>query len=127
MITVGLDFGTHQTKVCIEEKNGAELSYSFFKFIDTDGQLQYTFPSIINVREDGRLEYGFISPESRRTLIRYFKQSAFRNTPESLIPLEDAMMCSIWYIAFILFVLEEKYGQEFTIQMGAPTDSSQRR
>lgn len=124
MITVGLDFGTHQTKVCIEEKNGAELSYTFFKFMDTDGQLQYAFPSIINVREDGRLEYGFISPESRRFLIRYFKQSTFRNTPESPIPQEDAMMCSIWYIAYIIFELEEKYGQAFTIQMGAPTDSS---
>ena len=29
MITVGFDFGTHQTKVCIESKGGVELSYTF--------------------------------------------------------------------------------------------------
>ena len=34
------------------------------------------------------------------------------------------MFFSTWYLAFILFDLEEKYGQEFTIQMGAPTDSA---
>ena len=34
MITVGLDFGTHQTKVCIEDKEGVELNYSFMKFFD---------------------------------------------------------------------------------------------
>ena len=28
MITVGLDFGTHQTKVCIEDKQGAETHYN---------------------------------------------------------------------------------------------------
>ena len=32
MITVGLDFGTHQSKVCIERKEGAEQSYEFFMF-----------------------------------------------------------------------------------------------
>ena len=28
MITVGLDFGTHQSKVCAEYKQGVELSYT---------------------------------------------------------------------------------------------------
>ena len=77
MITVGLDFGTHQTKVCIEHKEGVELSYTFMKFVDTYHRDFYTLPSLV----------------------------------------------STWYLAYILFDLEEKYGQEFTIQMGAPTDS----
>ena len=37
---------------------------------------------------------------------------------------ELAMYYSVWYIAYILFDLEEVFGQNFTIQMGAPTDSS---
>ena len=37
MITVGLDFGTHQSKLCIESKEGAELCYEFFMFKDADG------------------------------------------------------------------------------------------
>ena len=41
MITVGLDFGTHQSKVCIEKKEGAELSYEFFRFKDADGKKQW--------------------------------------------------------------------------------------
>ena len=47
MITIGLDFGTHQTKVCIENKQGVELNYSFLKFNDNKGGLNYTLPSII--------------------------------------------------------------------------------
>jgi len=39
------------------------------------------------------------------------------------MPQVNAMYFSTWYLAYILFDLEEKYGQEFTIQMGAPTDS----
>ena len=34
------------------------------------------------------------------------------------------MYYSVWYLAFIIFDLEEKYGTEFTIQMGVPTDGS---
>ena len=34
MITVGLDFGTHQTKVCVEEKDRLETRYSFVTFKD---------------------------------------------------------------------------------------------
>ena len=50
MITVGLDFGTHQSKVCAEYKQGVELSYTFFTFPDTTGKHQYTLPSIIHRR-----------------------------------------------------------------------------
>jgi hypothetical protein len=39
MITVGLDFGTHQTKVCIEDKQGAETHYKFQRFRNLNGQV----------------------------------------------------------------------------------------
>lgn len=60
MITVGLDFGTHQTKVCIENKEGVECSYSFMKFKDEYQCEHYTLPSIINVGENGLLSYGYL-------------------------------------------------------------------
>ena len=60
MITVGLDFGTHQTKVCVERKERAELEYSFIKFPDSRGQSQYTLPSIISIQPDGKLRYGYL-------------------------------------------------------------------
>lgn len=122
MITVGLDFGTHQTKVCIEHKDGVELSYAFMKFNDTCHRDFYTFPSLIGVGKDGLLSYGYLPRRYNGRVIRYFKQSAFRPSPASM-PQVNAMFFSTWYLAFILFDLEEKYGQEFAIQMGAPTDS----
>ena len=123
MITVGLDFGTHQTKVCIEHKDGVELNYTFMKFNDTYHRYFYTLPSLIGVGKDGLLSYGYLQRRYDGRIIRYFKQSAFRPSPASM-PQVNAMFFSTWYLAFILFELEEKYGQEFTIQMGAPTDSA---
>ena len=36
----------------------------------------------------------------------------------------EAAYYTIWYLSYILFELEDEYGQNFTIQMGAPTDSA---
>ena len=123
MITIGLDFGTHQTKVCAEYKNGVELNYTFFTFLDSTGKQQYTLPSIIPRRPDGRMDYGYIPANSNGEIIRYFKQATFTSSNIGLKQ-ADAMYYSVWYLAFILFDLEEKYGTEFTIQMGVPTDGS---
>lgn len=123
MITVGLDFGTHQSKVCAEYKQGVELSYTFFTFPDTNGERQYTLPSIIHRRPDGRMDYGYIPANSNGEIIRYFKQATF-TTSNIGLKQSDAMYYSVWYLAFIIFDLEEQYGTEFTIQMGVPTDGS---
>lgn len=123
MITVGLDFGTHQTKVCIENKEGVELNYTFMKFEDTYRRQFYTLPSIIGVGKDGLLSYGYLPRRYDGRIIRYFKQSTFRPTSTGMAQV-NATYFSTWYIAYILFDLETMFGQEFTIQMGAPTDSS---
>ena len=71
MITIGLDFGTHQSKICIEDKKGVELSYSFFQFSDTHGEKQYTLPSIIRIKPDSKLEYGYLKDNGEGKIIRY--------------------------------------------------------
>lgn len=121
MITVGLDFGTHQSKVCIEFKEGAELNYKFFTFKDYTGKERYTLPSIIKNREDGLLEYGYLGSSAHGNIIRYFKQATF-TTSEGFLSQKEAIHYSIWYLAYILFDLEQKYKQSFAIQMGVPTD-----
>lgn len=123
MITVGLDFGTHQTKVCIENREGVELNYTFMKFEDTYHRLFYTLPSIVGVGKDGLLSYGYLPRRYDGRIIRYFKQSTFHPSETGMTQV-NALYFSTWYLAYILFDLEEMYGQEFTIQMGAPTDSS---
>ncbi|MCF0220080.1 MAG: hypothetical protein HUK14_09885 [Muribaculaceae bacterium] len=123
MITVGLDFGTHQSKVCIEKIEGAECEYSFMKFENEYHEEFYALPSIINVGADGRLSYGLLPRNTKGELIRYFKQDAFRINSIGSLMQTNAMILSCWYLAYILFDLEKLYGQEFTVQMGAPTDS----
>lgn len=141
MITVGLDFGTHQTKICIEKKDNAELQYDFFKFKDNMGEAKYTLPSIISIDKNGYMRYGYLpesstnkmqllknriksylwkSDNANNKIVRYFKQSTFSNSNNSKEQLE--IYYSIWYISFILFDLEKEYGKEFAIQMGVPAD-----
>lgn len=122
-ITVGLDFGTHQSKLCVERKDGAELGYSFFKFPDTRGVLKYTLPSIIQINSNGLMDYGYVNKKSDGKIVRYFKQATFTTSNKDLTK-EDATLYSIWYLSYILFDLEDKFGQDFTIQMGVPTDGS---
>lgn len=125
MLTVGLDFGTHQTKVCIESKGGVELTYTFVKFNANTTQSFYTLPSIIGVGKNNRLCYGYLPTNFDGKIIRYFKQGAFRtSSPDKFMTQEQAMYYSVWFVAYILFDLENVFGQNFSIQMGAPTDSS---
>lgn len=124
MITVGLDFGTHQTKVCIEDKQGIETHYKFLKFEDLNGRRLYTLPSVIYIDDSGLIQYGFAPEGKKFKVIRYFKQAVFRNYDSPNMKLWEAAYYTIWYLSYILFELEEEYGQDFTIQMGAPTDSA---
>ena len=123
MITVGLDFGTHQTKICIEDRNRVETHYKFLRFLDLEGNLQYTLPSIICITPDQRLKYGFVENIPNGVYKRYFKQAVYRDNNSPEMTLWEAARYSIWYLAYILFDLEAEYGQEFSVQMGAPTDS----
>ncbi|NPD47574.1 MULTISPECIES: hypothetical protein [unclassified Lentimicrobium] len=62
--TVGFDFGTHQTKVCIEDAtNPAQKMYEFLEFRNKDGYNSVLFPSIVQINKDETLSYGFIDEE----------------------------------------------------------------
>ncbi len=124
MITVGLDFGTHQTKVCIEDKNGVETHYKFLRFQNLEGELLYTLPSVIYIDDSRKIHYGFAPENKTCTVFRYFKQAVFRIRDSHNMKLWEAAFFTIWYLAYIFFDLEKMYGQAFNIQMGAPTDSA---
>ena len=56
-ITVGLDFGTHQTKICIENSDSPlHKTYEFYEWEEG----VYAFPSIIQINKDHTLRYGNI-------------------------------------------------------------------
>lgn len=228
-ITVGLDFGTHQTKVCIENKSDAKNPiYSFFAFNDLNGNKSIILPSVVQINKDNTLSYGFVDdsnckygkkfivgemPEypkmndntddmilpkppmptiltvkppqeelelfkfeqnyekakksyetqlvlwqqmvgaqekkrerhsldmkenydnelrewyrwynksqlNYKMIYRYFKQSTFSDYKWNCN--QSYLYLSVWYLSYIIFHLEEKYGQNFAIQMGVPTGS----
>lgn len=60
-ITVGLDFGTHQTKICIENSDTPlHKTYEFYEWEEG----VYALPSIIQINKDHTLRYGSIDLDS---------------------------------------------------------------
>lgn len=69
IIKIGLDFGTHQTKICVQttpDEGHGEASYEFFEFTDLEGNSKFFLPSVIQINEDNTLSYGFY--DSKRQL-----------------------------------------------------------
>lgn len=65
-IRIGLDFGTHQTKICVQrtpDEGHGEPNYEFLSFCDLKGEMQYFLPSIVQLNKDDTLSYGFTDPD----------------------------------------------------------------
>lgn len=59
-MVVGFDFGTHQTKICIEDRSDPNHPvYKFWKFITPNGE-SYTLPSVVQINNDDTLTYGYV-------------------------------------------------------------------
>ncbi len=60
-ITVGLDFGTHQTKICVEDSSDSQNKiYRFITFNDSNGKETIFLPSVVQINEDDTVSYGFV-------------------------------------------------------------------
>lgn len=62
-IKIGLDFGTHQTKICVQhipDEGHGEPKYEFFTFNDLNGKKQYFLPSVMQLNSDNTLSYGYV-------------------------------------------------------------------
>ena len=68
-IKIGLDFGTHQTKICIkrtpDEGHGLP-EFEFMKFYDLKGESHYFIPSVVQINKDDTLSYGFVDPKDEK-------------------------------------------------------------
>lgn len=59
-ITVGLDFGTHQTKICLEDTSDPHhITHEFWKWDNGS----YVLPSIIQINKDKTLTYGKVTDQ----------------------------------------------------------------
>lgn len=62
---VGIDFGTHQTKVCIEDALNKRVPvYEFLEYDAPKGKKTVLLPSIIQVNQDHTVSYGFADPSN---------------------------------------------------------------
>lgn len=62
-IKIGLDFGTHQSKICVQripDEGHGEPCYEFFQFTDLQGNMLFFLPSVIQINEDNTLSYGYV-------------------------------------------------------------------
>lgn len=207
VVKIGLDFGTHQTKICVKiipDEGHGEPYYEFFQFTDLQNKNQYFLPSVIQINEDDTLSYGYVDekkmkseaelpikqpveleevfnvtklsntlydkyasienkPEdkqvieemleirlnniksrnrvkeqkaeqeykeqlkqykARKSIFRYFKQATFIGGGSNRFsPISNRILC-VWYIAYVIFLLEKKYGTDFSINMGVPADET---
>lgn len=207
VIKIGLDFGTHQTKICVQrtpDEGHGEPNYEFFQFSDLHGKMQYFLPSVIQINNDDTLSYGYVNPtllkpeseqpvkqevvledefnvadlaeklydqyattqntpedmyvlgnmlqirlqkiqernarkreEAERiydaqlrdhrqasNIFRYFKQATFIGGEWNRVTSISNRTLCIWYLAYVIFLLEEKYGTNFSINMGIPADET---
>ncbi|WMI70081.1 hypothetical protein [Mangrovimonas sp. YM274] len=68
--TVGLDFGTHQTKLCIEDaSNPVQKRYEFVEHQNRHGITTVLLPSIVQINQDDTVSYGFVDPDRCKTEI----------------------------------------------------------
>jgi hypothetical protein len=69
MITIGLDFGTHQTKICVENSaNPNQKFYEFIEFEDSFNNKSFYFPSVVQINRDHKLSYGFVNEDDCLTI-----------------------------------------------------------
>jgi len=115
-IRIGLDFGTHQTKICIQrtpDEGHGEPNYEFLRFSDLNGNEQYFLPSIIQINKDDTLSYGYVDPFAAKNNMEkpklevvmiesdfdiaetaeklYEKYSSDKNTPEDLAVIAEML------------------------------------
>lgn len=81
-VKIGLDFGTHQTKICIEDASDKRNKrYFFHRFNNLEGEDSFVLPSLVQVNKDNTLSYGFVNPKNALMVKAYTSQPVKPNEP----------------------------------------------
>lgn len=66
-VKIGLDFGTHFTKICVENSSEKRnRRYSFHNFSDLNEGPSFVFPSVVQLNKDNTLSYGFVDTNNAK-------------------------------------------------------------
>ncbi len=125
-VRVGLDFGTHQTKVCVNyQREGQVPVYEFINF-GPKGEPNFFLPSRLNINHNGKVSVGDNSFEQPKETFRYFKMASaedekFRNISGLDKNKEHyetyrygnykPELISIIYLSFVIGKIEQKFNQ----------------
>lgn len=60
-IVLGLDFGTHQTKLCLKYRPSNVDVVEFVEFSEKGGEKTLLFPSVVQINEDDTMSIGFVN------------------------------------------------------------------
>lgn len=138
-IRVGLDFGTHQTKICVQtipDEGHGEPIYEFFQFRDLLGNRQYFLPSLIQINEDNTLSYGYVDSTREKGAVEkptyglntigsvdfdiaetasmlYDKYASENNSPEDMTVLAEMLKIRQKKMAIQKKIQEAKAKEEF--------------
>lgn len=59
---VGLDFGTHQTKICYSYKPNNQMLFKYMEFVDSERNAKSFFlPSVVQINDDDTMSYGYVN------------------------------------------------------------------
>lgn len=135
MITVGLDFGTHQTKICYETLENGRRTYDVFQFPTPRRHKESTLPSLIYVDEFDLLHYGYDAMDAMQgsvygRAITYFKQKMFSSSISDT-ERDEAKHWAILYLTYIIIKLDMYFKKAknapYIVQMGMPTSAEPSR
>ncbi len=80
---IGLDFGTHFTKVCVEDSTDRRnRRYSFLKFFDSNGEASFVLPSVVQLNKDNTLSYGFVNLDDAAMVVELPEREAPKKPSE---------------------------------------------
>src|SRR5690606_7350719 len=73
VFNIGLDFGTSQTKVCVQHTSANPRVHEFIQFPTPNGSPSFFLPTRIGIRADGTVSYGHLTPGDLKQTFDYFK------------------------------------------------------
>ena len=86
-ITLGLDFGTHQSKLCLSYMPNNEQIFEFLEFVQPDGGKTFLLPSIIQINKDDTISIGFVDKDNCKTISTSVPQEpTYPEEPSSELP-----------------------------------------
>lgn len=84
-ITLGLDFGTHQSKLCINYKLNNEFIYEFVEFENLSGKNSVFLPSVIQINKDKTLRIGAVDYNTCATRLLPAPQKSVKPAPPCVV------------------------------------------